>query len=433
MSRPPRLLITNQYCQLNMGDAMILNATIQLLREVLGKADVTVLSFNPAIDANRCTARVLKAMGSSWRSLPRTVQLLLRSLLWSILWRKLHLNNYWLVNDKLLQQYISADAIIVRGGDTLTKYYGFLSLASHLASVLPAVLMKKPVILLGHSTGPFGMLGNVAKAILNRVDHIVLREELSRKYLQLSGITNPHVHVTTDMSIQMDDADPRTMRRIRHNEGINNKAKWVGVSISQTAPRFLERPRGLTQKRRKYVELMAKMIDYIVEKSGDHVLLVPATLGPKDKDDRIISRAVHSKTTHMERITMVANEYKPEELAAIIGCCEMFIGARMHPCIAALMKCVPTIALSYGHKYYGVIGWTWGQEEHILNIADLHWESLKMKIDEMWDSREEVRKSLRIRREHVRRMAERNRAILRDFLISSRISICYNSEPLPGA
>jgi len=423
MKRPPKILITNQFCQLNMGDAMILNATIQLLREILGEVDVTVLSYNPATDAARCTARVLEAMGNSWRSLPRTVWLLLQSLLWAILWRNLHLSSRWLVNDKLLRQYLNADAIIVRGGDTLTKYYGFLSLASHLASIIPGVLMRRPVILLGHSIGPFGILASLAKAVLNGANLIVLREELSQEYLQLLGIVNPRVHVTADLSVQMGDPDTRTMRRIRHDEVINNNAKWIGVSVSQTVPRFLEHPRGFTQKRQRYVELMATMIDYVIERFDTHVLLIPTTLGPKDKDDRIISRAVCSKTTHPERIKLVANEYKPEELVGIIGCCEIFIGARMHACMAALMKCVPTIALSYGHKYLGIIGRMWGQGEHILNVADLNWEILKMSIDEIWDSREEVRRNLHMRREHICMTAEQTRTILRGFFKSLGISV----------
>jgi colanic acid/amylovoran biosynthesis protein len=406
-----------------MGDAMILNATIQLLRETLGEVDITVLSYNPAIDDGRCTVRVLESLGRSWRALPRTAWLLLRCLFWAMLWNGLHLNFHWLVSDSVLQQYANADAVIVRGGDTLTKHYGTLSLASHLTSILPAILMRKPVLLLGHSIGPFGTLRNAAKAVLNRVDIIVLRERLSKEHLRLLGISNPRVYLTVDLSIHLGNSNSETVRRVCQSEGISSDVKWVGVSLSQMAPRFLKHSGGLAERRQEYARLMTKMIDYLIKEFDTNVLLLPSALGPNDWDDRIISRLVYSNANHPERIRLVNNEHSPEELAGIIGCCEIFIGSRMHACLAALMNCVPTIALGYGDKFHGIVGEMWGQEGYVLSLSDLQWESLKKRIDGIWNSREIVRRNLHARRRYVLKRARLNYTILNDFLESFTATI----------
>ena len=174
-----------------MGDAVILDSTLNLLRGILEKVEFTLLSYNPTIDAKRCDVKVLEAIGISWKSFSKTIWLLLRSLLWAIAQRIAHLKIEWLIDDPILQEYANADVIVVRGGDVLTEDYGTPSLVSHLLSIWIAVLMQRPIILLGHTIGPFGKIKYLVKTILNEVDLIILREKNSRKYLRLYNISKP--------------------------------------------------------------------------------------------------------------------------------------------------------------------------------------------------------------------------------------------------
>ncbi len=139
-------------------------------------------------------------------------------------------------------------------------------------------------------------------------------------------------------------------------------------------------------------------------------------MGPGNNDDRIISKAIYSKTHSPKRVKLVVNEYRPEELNGIIRHCEIFIGARMHACLAALMNGVPTVALGYGHKFDGVIGGMFGQERYVLPVEKLNWEDLRLKIDEVWESKGKIRKDLKIKNRDVRKKVKRNYIILRNFL-----------------
>jgi colanic acid/amylovoran biosynthesis protein len=401
-----------------MGDAAILNTTLELLKDLLGDASFTVLSFNPGVDAARCNVKVIQALGTSMKSSPRIAILLLQSFLWSVL-QTLHVECSFLINDCTLRHYVEADLVVVRGGDTLTDDYGPLSLASHLVSVLFAVLFRKPVVLLGHTIGPFGNLACVAKAILNQVNLIILREEVSQEYLRTMGILRPTIYVTTDLAFNLHAPDTETVEGIMLSEGIVGNTQIVGVSLSEIAARFVKDPKDPTAKKLKYIDIMAQMIDYLIDRFDVDVVLIPTVLGPRTNDDRVISRTVRMKIKHQKRVRLIANEHTPEEIKGIVGRCEVFIGARMHACIAALSGGVPTIALAYGQKFSGVIGRMLGQEKYVLDIAEIDLQPLMMKIDEIWSSREEIREELRTMNYYVQEKARKNRIILRDFLNSS--------------
>ena len=82
---------------------------------------------------------------------------------------------------------------------------------------------------------------------------------------------------------------------------------------------------------------------------GREVVLVPHVYGPRpDQDDRTTLRELASKLTCQH--TLIEEELSPNQLKGIISEFDLFVGARMHSCIAALSQGVPTIAISYSHK-----------------------------------------------------------------------------------
>jgi len=232
------------------------------------------------------------------------------------------------------------------------------------------------------------------------------------------GINKPRIYVTVDLAFLSDAPDIRTVERLLYQEGIRKNTKVVGVSVSQIFPGFLHVPKDYKGKRERYVEIMAQVIDYLITNLGVSVIVVPHVLGPGNTDDRIIANEIYSKVNCKEKVKLIVNEYSPEETKGIISHCEMFIGVRMHACIAALSTCVPTIALAYGHKSDGIIGRMLGQEKYVLNAANLNYDMLILTINEVWTLREEIRNDLQIKITAVHKKAERNFALMRDFLKS---------------
>jgi colanic acid/amylovoran biosynthesis protein len=98
------------------------------------------------------------------------------------------------------QRILESNLVISSPGGFLQDYDTFSSLLPNLYLIFIAQLLKKPVILYAQSIGPFrnSILRVLSRFVLNRVELITLREEISKGYLSKSGITNPPIIVTAD-------------------------------------------------------------------------------------------------------------------------------------------------------------------------------------------------------------------------------------------
>jgi len=395
-----KILITNHVSMLNKGDAAILNSTIISLKNFIPDADFTVLSYNPKTDSKLCNVKVLNAIGNISVSLNplrlietfKTIFFLLLCMLWCM-FKYLGLDMKIVIKDKILQEYAGADIIVVRGGDNLTHDYGFYSLLSHFNGILFALLLKKPVVLCGHSIGPFKNKLEliIAHFILNRVKLITVREDISYKYLQEMGVNKPPIYVTADLAFLLQPPPQEMVRKALLKYGVSkNNRPLVGISVSQLIYRWaFPDSKKLEEKYNRYVKMMAQAVDYLIDKLNATVIFVPHV-----STDRIVANDIYQKVKHPNKVISITEEYTPEVLKGIIGECDLFIGARMHATIASTSMYVPTIAIAYSHKTYGIIGKMLGQKKWIIDISTLDFYALTSKINDAWSAREEIREDL---------------------------------------
>ncbi len=77
-----------------------------------------------------------------------------------------------------------------------------------------------------------------------------------------------------------------------------------------------------------------------------------------------------------------------------ISALDLFIGARMHACIAAFSSGVPVLPMSYSRKFEGLFNSTLGYE-HIINLTEIgQIEEIKLRIDDILDNRDSVREEI---------------------------------------
>jgi colanic acid/amylovoran biosynthesis protein len=115
---------------------------------------------------------------------------------------------------------------------------------------------------------------------------------------------------------------------------------------------------------------------------------------------------------------VIQGDYTPPEIKGMIGHTQLFIGLRMHSNIAALSMQVPTIAIAYGPKAYGIMAMA-GQEEYVMNLPRLNVDSLYAMVERAWAHRQETRVELGRSVALVRTMSARNVAIISDLLSSN--------------
>jgi colanic acid/amylovoran biosynthesis protein len=317
---------------------------------------------------------------------------------------------------KLINFY-NSDIIINSGGDTISGEGG-ISTLTPLLNILYATLLHKPVVLYGESLGYFKNkpINIIAKFVLNKTSLIILRENLSRKYLLDNNIINPKIYVTSDPAFLLDPAPQSVVSEIFKKEGIRESEEnrpLIGINPSGLISRFLENTEQTGQQ--KIENTMSKVVDNLIENLDANILMVPHVY-TSGSDDRLSIKNILKDVKHKSNVYIVENEYTAQELKGIIGRCDLFIGMRMHSTIASTSMLVPTVGIAYSHKMHGIIGNMLGQNKYIVDINNFGYDQLISTIYECWDNRDIIKKELEIKIPQVKEKALFNGELVKELL-----------------
>ena len=320
-----------------------------------------------------------------------------------------------------LFDYYDSDIVVNSGGDHLSGEYGIGTLGTFI-TISYAILLGKPVVLYGESLGYFEnpVLNYIAKSVFNRTNLILVREELSKKYLDNNNITMPKIYVTADPAFLLNAVPQSRVFEILSNEGIDEiQRPLIGINPSGLISRF--RGKGHQKAEEEFTNIMAKVIDNLVENLKATIIMIPHVYTPND-DDRVAIDRIFHKVKDKSKVKIIKNEYTPQELKGIIGQCDLFIGARMHATIASTSMLVPTVGIAYSHKMHGIIGEMLGQERYVLDIKELDYESLMSKIYDAWENREVIKRELKVKIPMVKEKAMLNGKLVKELLDSLKMS-----------
>jgi colanic acid/amylovoran biosynthesis protein len=326
------------------------------------------------------------------------------NILWAILFKS-GLNPCSIKNP-IIREYVSADAIIDLSGDSFSDGKGGFSIGID-STILFGVSLKKPIVIYSQSVGPFKWaVTALARYCLNEASLVIVREEITKNYLEEIGLESP-IYLTADCAFVLEPAPYERVEDILSKEKVDTTKKpLVGISANAM----------LDDEENNYANLMAQIIDYVIEKMNAQVVFVPHVVGINGRgDDRVMGEKIYKLTKNKENVDLIKGDYSPEELKGIIGLCDMFIGGRMHANIAAISSGVPTIATAWSHKYYGIMR-TVGQEKYVCNFKTMNFEELKSKIDDLWDNREKIREELKVKVEDQKKLAWFSGELVRDLL-----------------
>lgn len=109
------------------------------------------------------------------------------------------------------------------------------------------------------------------------------------------------------------------------------------------------------------------LLDYILEDTDMNIALVPHVVQSADNDyDALRSLEVYGSN----RITLVQDKLSAGQYKSIIGGARFCVAARTHAAIAAYSSCVPTLAVGYSVKSYGIAA-DLGMSEYIVQADQL--------------------------------------------------------------
>ncbi len=339
-----------------------------------------------------------------------------RCLLWKVL-SKFGLNLKHLLNNPIIKEYLDADVIVDIGGITFTDFYNSSS-PIHTMDHLIGKFLNKPVIKYMQDMGPFKKKLNryCAKFCLPKLDLIIVRGEMSRKYLQELGI-NKSVHVLPDSAFLLESAPKEKIDSIFLKEKITEKP-LIGVCVSSVINRALSGEE--VESKNRYTTIMAQIADYLIEKLNAFIVFIPHDIRPQEEyDDAYVAKKVYREMKNKNRVKIIDFDYSVEEFKGIIGRCDLFVGSRYHSIIASISMCVPTLIVGWGHKYYETMELV-GQEKFVTDYKTFTFDELREKVDDLWRNKEKIREELKARISDIKKSAMFGGQLVRECMFNKR-------------
>lgn len=241
---------------------------------------------------------------------------------------------------KVFFALLKSKVVLSGGGTLLQDVTSTRSLLYYLSIIKIAKLLGKRVMVYANGIGPVSREKNRKRInkVVNRVDIITLREELSLNDLTSMGVTKPPTYVTADPAFNLQPETEERAAEILEAEGVPTEMPIVGVCVREW-------------KKAKYgedfIREMAIACDGLI-RGGKTVLFIPMQY----KEDIEISKKIKE---HMEEeCYILSKSYKPKEVMAVIGKTSLVLGMRLHSLIFAGVMNVPMLGIIYDPKveYY---------------------------------------------------------------------------------
>lgn len=343
MNIDKNVLLSGYYGFDNSGDDAILKAIVKDIKKSDRNVNITVLSKNPKSTMD--TYKVKAVDRFKFKDVIRAIK--------------------------------SNSLLISGGGSLLQDVTSSRSLWYYLLLMYVAKFYKKKIMVYANGIGPINKNFNryLTKKILGKVDLITLRDEDSLDYLKAMNVENKKVKVTADPVFTLDSSKKPRVEKIFRDEGIPLEKRYIGISVRKW------------KNTENLEKIIANTIDYIIEKYGVNVILIPM----HHPEDLEISLSIQNMVKGLECHT-VKDKYNVEDIMGIIKELDLIIAMRLHSLIYAATQEIPMVGIVYDPKVRGILNSF--NIEYMSFVEDLNFADLIYNIDGAWDNREEIKNNL---------------------------------------
>lgn len=335
------------------------------------------------------------------------------------------------LGNPVVERLRAADAVLdISGGDSFSDIYGPRRFNAVLAPKRAALAMRRRLVLLPQTYGPFASpdVRAAAQDMVRGAFVAYSRDDASHETLLdlLGEHADPSRHRRgVDVAFALDSAEPTAglpeplHAALAH---VGDGRPRVGLNISgliYNDPRARERF-GLSID---YRAVVRKILVWFVAQDCD-IFLVPHVFGSRrpdganEYDDDIwLCRDVVAELgpTAGSRVQVVPAGLSAAEAKWVISRMDWFCGTRMHSTVAALSSGVPTAALAYSMKTRGVFE-TCGQGAEVIDARSTSNDECVHRVQDAWHRRASVREAVRARIGAVCEVASRQLAEMIDLV-----------------
>lgn len=297
----------------------------------------------------------------------------------------------------------------ISGGDSFSDIYGVNRLLYIALPQLLVLLLRKRLIILPQTLGPFKRTFSkiIAKIILRNAYKVYSRDFNGVKLAkQLMRGESCRIGFCYDMGFVMEPRISNNKIPKWLNE-FNSSIPLIGLNVSGLLWMKGYNRRNMFGLMVEYDKLIYDIVRCFIGIHNAHIMLVPHVLGTDNnsESDVVVCRKIcnEAKQEHRSYIHCVDEKLDQNELKAIIGKCQFFIGSRMHACIAALSQNIPAVGLAYSGKFLGVFQ-SIGMENLIIDLRSNKDSAIIQAIENIYKKRVEFRSVLEERNALVKKV-----------------------------
>ncbi|MBI5584171.1 MAG: polysaccharide pyruvyl transferase family protein [Deltaproteobacteria bacterium] len=316
----------------------------------------------------------------------------------------------WEAKDPTLSRIRKAPIIVaLSGGDSFSDIYGIARLLYVSLPQLLVLALKKKLVLLPQTLGPFsrGFSRALAGRILKGATLVYSRDRQGLEEFQTQGRSGRQpdkFRFCYDLGFVVRPKKPR--RWEADGEAESERPPFlVGFNVSGLLYRGGYGGRNDFGLQCDYRLLVEAIISYLIERADAGVILVPHVFGAgaDTESDAPVCARLHEqfRPRYGERILLAEGRYDQSEIKYLIGKCHFFIGSRMHACIAAISQHIPTVSIAYSQKFKGVME-TVGVERHVADPRVMGQEEIMALLEKALAEREETRRHLQSKMPEIR-------------------------------
>ncbi len=340
-----KIVIAGNYGANNLGDEMILEGLLKLLKDIVPDAKITVLSAEPKDTKKRHNVKSLNLFPAGFRSFFR------------------NLFDFKRENTRAVKD---CDVFILGGGGL----FGSLTFVANLIWGLQAKMAykySKPVIMYGQSIGE--LKGKIRKKIVRKAykkaSLIVVRDNKSQKRLKDLKIKNK-IYVAPDLALNIEDHHHPHQKKevliaLRHLEDLS-------LIFKKGIADFLYDIYDKNDYKIRFIDFKSKVDNQLHE----HVI------------DMLYQQCT------VEHITLVKDT---QELFRLFSNADFVLAMRLHSVIAAIMVEKPFIAINYAPKVKAFLEYA-KLDEFLIDMDDLSEDTLIAMHKKIMKNKVSIRKRI---------------------------------------
>lgn len=293
----------------------------------------------------------------------------------------------------------------IRGGDSFSDIYGLRRFLIGTVPSIIAILMRKKLVLLPQTFGPFKWIlsKHVARLVMTRASQLFSRDPDSIELVwDMLGEKGKHkdIQLCPDVAFILDPILP-DKPDIQPELDRKSNIPLIGLNISTLLYIGGFTRNNMFGLKVDYKELIRTLFKELMKRTRAHVLLIPHEYFPFMIDGQEFTEIEVCKEVrqlidkhHRDRIHLVMREYDQNHIKGIIGICDFFIGSRMHACIAALSQCVPAVGLAYSKKFQGVFQ-SVGAEQFAVDMRQKDTQEIIETVISAYEQRDSIAGNLK--------------------------------------